>query len=89
MPLAHARIHTAAPAPPFASRARFEAAYARWLPRIYTFAARRLASRAQAEAVARLVLVRVVESGLLLAGDEAAPEILALAKREVARATRP
>jgi DNA-directed RNA polymerase specialized sigma24 family protein len=79
--LAPARVASSA-------RAEFDAAFARWLPRVHRFAERRAVSRAEAEAITKRTLVAAAARGLLLAGDEAAGEILRLAKAEIARARR-
>jgi DNA-directed RNA polymerase specialized sigma24 family protein len=68
------------------SRAAFDAFFSRWYPRVYGFAARRLASRELAEGATRATLARALELGLLDTGDERAAVLLALAKEEIAHA---
>lgn len=68
-----------------AARAAFEAAYERWLPRVYRFAAARLPSEAEAELVTRRVLERAFGSALFQGVTEPAPGLLALVKAELAR----
>jgi hypothetical protein len=66
-------------------RARFEAFYARWFPRVYRFAAQRLADRVRVEIATREALSDAIRSGLTAEGDDAAPLVLALARASLER----
>jgi ADP-ribose pyrophosphatase YjhB (NUDIX family) len=67
------------------SRAAFDEFYERWMPRVYRFVARRLRTRAEAEAVTRATLEAAVRAGLAAGDAELATSLLALARAEIAR----
>lgn len=69
--------------PEFTARAAFDEFYASWLPRVYRFAAQRLASAADAEAATRAILEAAVRNRLVGADAAIAIPLLALAKAEI------
>lgn len=75
-----------APHEALTERARFDALYARWFPRVYRFAAARLGDPGLAEAATRAALSDAVRAGTFAAGDAAAPRLLAHARSCVERA---
>jgi hypothetical protein len=85
-----APFDTPVSAPPHArlERARFEAFFARWFPRIYRLAASQLSETALAESATRAVLAAAVRNGLVGAQGDVGPRLLALARTEIARIRR-
>jgi DNA-directed RNA polymerase specialized sigma24 family protein len=83
----HCEFDTEESAPPrqLTSRAAFDEFYERWMPRVYRFVARRLRTRAEAEAVTRATLEAAVRAGFAAGDAEAATSLLALARAEIAR----
>lgn len=69
----------------FTSRAAFDAFFARWLPRVYRFAAQRLTTSAEAEAATRAILEAAARARLVAAEQDVAASLLAIAKAELAR----
>ncbi len=69
-------------------RARYDAFFAEWFPRLYRLAAARLGERARAEAATRAALVAAIRAGLVGAQGGVAPRLLAIAHAEIARARR-
>jgi hypothetical protein len=67
------------------TRAAFEAFFTHWMPRVHRFVAARIASRAEIEAATRAVLEAGIRGGLVAAGPDAGPRLLALAKAEIVR----
>jgi hypothetical protein len=78
-------------APPHArpERARFDAFFAHWFPRLYRLAASQLSESALAESATRAVLAAAVRNGLVGAQGDVGPRLLALARTEIARIRRP
>lgn len=70
-------------------RARFDAFFAHWFPRLYRLAASQLAESALAESATRAVLAAAVRDGLVGAQGDVGPRLLALARTEIARIRRP
>jgi len=83
----HCEYDAEVSAPPqqLTSRVAFDELYERWMPRVYRFVARRLRTRAEAEAVTRATLEAAARAGFA-AGDAAlAASLLTLARAEIAR----
>jgi DNA-directed RNA polymerase specialized sigma24 family protein len=70
---------------PGAARASFEAAYARWMPRVYAFALAYTASAAEAERVTRGALTQAFRSRLFESEPAPGAALLGLLKAELAR----
>jgi hypothetical protein len=63
----------------------FDAFYERWLPRIYHYAAARLADPARAEVATRAVLMAALRAGIADGEDAIARQLLSLLKAELVR----
>jgi DNA-directed RNA polymerase specialized sigma24 family protein len=83
----HSEFDAEVSAPPrqLTSRTAFDEFYERWMPRVYRFVARRLRTRAEAEAVTRAALEAAVRAGFAAEDAALATSLLSFAGAEIAR----